>query len=191
MATKIYLGNPTANVVTWIKAHAAPVIDLAKTRFTLQDGTVEEYDIIGALDKAKLANIGYWDDNNYEWLKTITEVEIGTNVTNIGYSAFQYCYTLTHVSIPDSVSTIENYSFSECNNLLYDTTTYPGLILVNGWIVGYNDNYVYGYEEGQAWVTLHLDNNYGIRGIQDNALQGCEWVNTVVFNCFNMPVYAF
>ena len=49
MATKIYLGNPPASIVDWIKNHSQSA-GHPETRFTLQGGTVETWNITGALD---------------------------------------------------------------------------------------------------------------------------------------------
>lgn len=39
------------------------------------------------------------------------------SVTNIGYFAFEDCYSLTHVTIPNSITTIQQEAFSGCVNL--------------------------------------------------------------------------
>ena len=49
MTTEIYLGNPPANIVDWIRNHSQPP-GHPETRFTLQGGTVETYNITGTLD---------------------------------------------------------------------------------------------------------------------------------------------
>lgn len=50
MAVEKYLGNPPQHVINWIKAHFQPA-GHPETRFTLQDGNVETYDITGTLDQ--------------------------------------------------------------------------------------------------------------------------------------------
>ena len=50
MAIEKYLGNPPANIIDWIKAHSQPA-GHPETRFTLEGGTVETYNITGTLDQ--------------------------------------------------------------------------------------------------------------------------------------------
>ncbi len=104
-----------------------------ETRFTLQDGTVETYNITGPLDQQWLSNNGYyipWDDETSEgdvWLKTITQVDIGNTVTSIGEGTFTNCLNLTIVTAPDSVTSIEEgYTFNGCSNLT--SVTLPGVV---------------------------------------------------------------
>ena len=84
--TQIFLGEPPANVKQWIIDHATPPgpAGHAETRFILSDGTVETYNITGTLDYQWMADNGYWDDENFEWLKDITQADIGNTVTGIG-----------------------------------------------------------------------------------------------------------
>jgi hypothetical protein len=96
----------------------------SKTRFTLQDGTVEEYDIEGTLNKQWLIDHGYWEGTMSIWLKQIREIELGNTVTTIGESAFDNCENLTSVTIPSSVTSIgtldnSDYigAFQSCINL--------------------------------------------------------------------------
>ena len=94
------------------------VLDPTKTRFTLQDGTVETYDISGTLDQQWMIDNGYRNEWG-EWVKTITQAEIGNTVTSIGgeYSPFNSCYALTSVTIPDSVTFIGSLAFEWCSGL--------------------------------------------------------------------------
>ena len=49
---------------------------------------------------------GYYDENNYEWIKTIIQADIGTSVMSIGAWAFYYCTSLESVTIGAGVSSI-------------------------------------------------------------------------------------
>jgi hypothetical protein len=93
-----------------------------ETRFTLQDGTVETYNITGTLDQQWFMNNGYFLDVIFAWEKTIIQVDIGNTVSGIGWNAFQGCSTLTSVTIPDSVSIGEN-AFDNCNGITSVTIT--------------------------------------------------------------------
>ena len=67
----------------------------SKTRFTLQGGTVEEYDIAGTLSFEWMCQNRFYEDVSPEenWsafsvAKEITNVDIGSHVTEIGDQAF-------------------------------------------------------------------------------------------------------
>ena len=110
------------------------------TRFTLEGGTVETHDITGTLDQQWMIDNGYWNEDDEEWIKIITQADIGNTVTNIGYRAlaraermmsvtisnsvtsigkfaFSDCYELTSVTIPDSVTSIRENAFYNCDSL--------------------------------------------------------------------------
>ena len=89
----------------------------AETRFTLEDGTVETHNITGELDQQWMINNGYFDENEWSWLKTITEADIGNTVTSIGGGAFVGCSGLTSVTIGNGVTSIGGSAFRGCNGL--------------------------------------------------------------------------
>ena len=119
MATKIFLGEPPANIKQWIIDHATPPgpAGHADTRFTLEGGTVETYNIIGTLDRQWMIDNGYYDEENYEWLKTIIQADFGNTVTGIGANPFYFCNGLTSVTIPNSVTSIGYWAFCGCVRL--------------------------------------------------------------------------
>jgi hypothetical protein len=49
---------------------------------------------------------GYYDTDNWMWIKTITQVDIGNIVTGIDEYAFDGCSSITSVTIPSSVTSI-------------------------------------------------------------------------------------
>ena len=55
--------------------------------------------------------------NAFQGCQNLTNVTIGTGVTNIEDEAFAYCGSLTNVTIPNSVILIGAYAFVGCNNL--------------------------------------------------------------------------
>jgi len=116
MATQIFLGEPPANIKQWIIEHATPASH-ADTRFTLEGGTVKPENIIGTLDQTWMVNNGYYDDNEWVWIKIITQADIGNTVSSIGQDAFLGCSGLTSVTIPNSVTNIGQDSFFGCNGL--------------------------------------------------------------------------
>ena len=129
----IFLGEPPANIKQWIIEHATPPGPTGhpETRFTLQNGDIETHNITGTLDRQQMIDNGYYDGENYEWLKTITQADIGNTVTSIGNQVFQNCSELTSVTIPNSVTSIGDLAFAYCeilNNVtIPDNVTSIGL----------------------------------------------------------------
>ena len=66
------------------------------------------------------------------------------------------------VKIPDRVTRIYWEAFDNCNEELFDTNSIPGVKLVDGWAVGYNDSL-----SGDLDLT-------GVHGIKDGAFYGCR-----------------
>ena len=97
----------------------------------------------------------------------LTSVTIPDSVTSIGDYAFGGCTGLTNVTFGIGVTNIGVGAFSECINL-YDTNSLPGVCLVNGWVVGWN-------EELSEDVDLT-----GIRGIAGGAFSDCGLMNVTI-----------
>ncbi len=85
-----------------------------------------------------------------------------------GGGVFENCFSLMSIRIPDSVTTIDNWAFFHCSDALFDTNRIPGVRLVDGWVVGYEDS-----------LSGNLDLT-GIRGIADNAFCDCSKLTSVV-----------
>ena len=95
------------------------------------------------------------------------DVVIPHGVTSIESCAFCGCSGLTSVKIPDSVTHIVYSAFWDCNESLFDTTTIPGVNLVDGWAVSHLDSL-----SGDLDLTV-------ARGIGDNAFSGCYGLTSV------------
>ena len=62
-------------------------------------------------------NVRGINSNSFRGCEEITEVNIPSKVTKIGYGAFSQCKKIKTVSIPAGVKTIEEETFSDCSSL--------------------------------------------------------------------------
>lgn len=80
------------------------------------------------------------DDYAFAYCSGLSSVTIPSGVTRIGDNAFEDCTALVSVSIPASVVEVGAWVFDGCNAALFDHTTFPNFLLVDGWIVGYEED---------------------------------------------------
>ena len=116
----VTIGTLNGGDITITTGGSAPASH-PETRFTLEGGTVETYNITETLDRQWMIDNGYYVPYNDEtgegnyWIKTITQADIGNTVTSIGSSAFCYCSGLTSVTIEGkdkaTVQAMTNYPF--------------------------------------------------------------------------------
>ena len=86
--------------------------------------------------------------------------------------AFANCSYVEHIRIPESVVRIGADAFQGCNEAIYDTTTIPGVKLVDGWAVGNTATW-------QKPLSGALDLT-GCRGIADETFDGrCYEITSV------------
>ncbi len=97
----------------------------------------------------------------------LTCLEIPAGMTDIEPWAFMGCLDLASVTVPTSVTRIGWGAFEDCNEALYDETTFPGLQLVDGWIVGHREGL-----SGSLDLTV-------VRGIGDCAFLRCHGLTSV------------
>ena len=97
----------------------------------------------------------------------LTSVTIPDSVTSIGGCAFEGCSGLTSVTIGNGVTSIGSSAFGGCKDALFDTTTIPGVKLVDGWAV-----------ENTGSLSGNLDLS-GVRGIGGCAFEGCSGLTSV------------
>lgn len=98
----------------------------------------------------------------------LTRIAMSSGVISIGEMAFYGCTSLKNISIPDSVTRIGRAVFGCCDDSIYDIMTFPGFVLVDGWIMGFLAYYKpTGYEKiGSPPEHLSF---IGVRGICDYA----------------------
>ena len=111
-----------------------------------------------------VTSIGEWAFYN---CSRLTSVTIPNGVTSIEEYVFDRCSGLTSVTIPNSVTRVNEYAFTGCGAAIYDTTTIPGVKLVDGWAIS---------TTGSLSGALDLT---GCRGIADNAFRLCFGITSV------------
>jgi hypothetical protein len=153
---KIYkdtIPNKTASL-TWKLIDGKLTID--------GDGTMPNYDIAP------------WDSEK----NTITEVEIGYSVTNIGDNAFNGCKSLTSITPPPSnrgwrsyvdVKIIGDFAFKDCKNLIE-------LRIPNVTQIGNS-----AFENCTSLTSIEIPNS--VTSIGNHAFANCKNLKTVKFNC--------
>lgn len=116
--SKIFLGEPPANIKAWIVEHYAPApVGNPKTVITFTDNTTQEFNWSGTITRQTMIDSGLMDEIDEIWIKKPIAVEISKTVTSIGDWAFCGCNTLTSVTILDSITSIGYNAFSGCSSL--------------------------------------------------------------------------
>ena len=121
----------------------------------------------------------------------LTSVVLPEGLESIAYRAFSSCHSLNSIKLPDSLFKVEKEAFIYSENIL--NTAMPGLITVDGWIVGPGDDFPGG--------TLDL---HGARGLLPGAFENCDTLKRVVmapeiriisdnafYNCTNLESVVF
>ena len=103
----------------------------------------------------------------------LASVTIPDSVTSIGGNAFYGCTNLTGITIPYSVGKIGVSAFYGCN-ALFDTNSISGVILVNGWAVGYTDDEFQIVTDANYGYKYKLLDLSGVRGLADGAFSECS-----------------
>ena len=107
--------------------------DKTPTRFTFEDGSVEEYEINGVLESDWMCANGFKTIRvgTDSWEKNIVKASIGDGVTAIGSGAFRACSSLGEITIPNGVTDIGMYAFSQCSGL--HNIVIPNSVKSIGW----------------------------------------------------------
>ena len=109
------------------------------------------------------------DSNAFDGCGRLERVTLLDGIKTIEKGCFEDCHSLRQVDIPDSVTSIGRGAFLHCSDSLFDKTTVPGVLLVDGWAVGYTDS-----------LSGKL-NLAGVRGIAEDAFKGCYRITGVTF----------
>ena len=110
-------------------------------------------------------------------LKTV----VVTDETQLDFGAFSWCNGLTQILIPDTLTNLDTNVFYGCNAALFDTQTIPGVKLVDGWAVG--------YENGLCGDVDLTD----ARGVGASAFSMCSGMTSVIIGegVTSLGAYAF
>lgn len=136
MATKIFLGEPPANIKQWIIEHYSPApVGHADTWYKYASDT--EWRTVSI--SGSIAGTDGGPTTQIPDITGVVALEIGINVTSIGDYAFYGCYRLTSVMIGNGVTSIGDHAFSDCSGLT--SVTIPASVKSIG-----NSAFVYCYE---------------------------------------------
>lgn len=92
------------------------------TTINFVDGTSEDYSISGEIDCPTLVSLGLMPEgsgttNPPTWIKYPTSVQLGSDVTGIGFATFLGCQQLSSIAIPDNVVSIGRWALYDCVSL--------------------------------------------------------------------------
>ena len=110
---------------------------------------------------------------------SLTDVEIGSNVTAIGDDCFKGCSKIAELEIPGSVENIGAFAFNGCLGLTEVTSEnpVPPVCFPNTFprIAGAVLNVPYGsaqaYKEAPGWANFGVINEIGSSGVNDEAVE--------------------
>ena len=98
----------------------------------------------------------------------LKEVVLPTSITDIGNSAFAYCYALESVVVPNSVTTIGNEAFSNCSKLKYLT-------------LGTSVKTIAGEAFESCYELTEVLMPNSVESIESYAFNGCHKLTNLVF----------
>ena len=106
------------------------------------------------------------DNRNYVYKNAIQKVELGSGVTSISNSAFNYCYSLSSITIPDGVTSIGGYAFQNCSSL--------SSITIPDGVTSISDS-TFNYCYSLSSITIPDD----VTSINDSAFSYCSSLSSI------------
>ena len=143
-------------------------------------------------DCSSLTNVTIHDGLTYLGYRSfagcvaLESVALPNTVRGIYDEAFANCVVLKTVEIPDGVESLSQIAFAGCNDV-FDFATSPGLVMVDGWILGAEDGFELDFLELPEGVRGLADCAFrnrldlmmasipgSVRSIPNSAFSGCE-----------------
>ena len=111
------LTGTSTSTVKWTPHHAYAAPGEYVIKLTV-DGAMGFYGTTSSNQYSAILRYSSGSDaRNYVYPNSVQKIEIGSGVTSIGVSAFNYCYSLASITIPNGVTSIGNYAFYNCYSL--------------------------------------------------------------------------
>ena len=120
--------------------------------------------LTGVTIPESITSIGY---EAFYQCSGLTNIDIGSGVTNIGANAFGFCFNLMGVTIPNSVTSIEGFAFQLCSSLT-NVTLGSGVTTIG-----------YGAFNACRLTDIMIPNS--VTSIGDYAFQSCTNLTSLHF----------
>lgn len=130
--------------------------------YDTQDTCLTVPETLGGYPVTAIGYLAFYNEN-------FGSVEIGSNITSIGESAFSYCSNLKSIKIPNSVKTLGRKALSDCENL-------ESAEIGNG--VTLFEEYLFSYCKSLKSVKYSSD----IKEIKDGAFAYCTELKSLTFS---------
>lgn len=101
-----------ANTTIYANRTSDTALALAQSKYSFTDPEYPQLTLRVNVDSGDARTLSVMACN-----QDASSISFPSNVTCIGYAAFQDCENLTKITIPSSVTMIDDYAFSHCSNL--------------------------------------------------------------------------
>ena len=111
--------------------------------------------------------LGSTGNDGKVYCNMLQAVEIGRNITSIGYNAFYGCFSLSSVVIPEGVTSIGNYAFGYCHSL-------PSIVIPEG-VTSISDSV---FRECYSLSSIVIPES--VTSIGNNVFRECRSLSSIV-----------
>lgn len=105
---------------------------------------------------------------NFDVPTSLTKVTL-TDMENLSYGAFEYCWDLEEIVLPDNLKTISPYAFNNCTSI--ERMVIPASVTEIGWWAFESCQRLYLVEN---LSNVDLKDNYSYTGVTTYALKICQ-----------------